>query len=173
MPKIDNNLCDVASLMPIRDIISNELLDQLRNCPKRVTSWICQDREKLSHVESTCEVVSDAGDDFLVYMRQNNILDDDFSCGIKWKTSDGEWVVLARYNGSSHIHTNRIDGEVFVRQCHVHQITVEAVQRGWSHENYAVANELYLTLDEAKCLLATEFNVQELVPKNSQLLLWN
>jgi hypothetical protein len=163
----------VKTFMPIRDIVSNELLDQLRNCPKRVISWVCQDREKPSHIESTCEVVSDAGDDFLIYMRQSKILNDDFSCGIKWKTSDGEWVVLARYNGSSHVHTNRIDGEVFVQQCHVHQITVEAVERGWSHENYAEASDAYATLNEAKCLLASEFNVQELIPENSQLLLWN
>ncbi len=159
--------------MPIRDIISRELLERLRDCPKRVTGWICQDREKPSHTESTCEAVSDAGDDFLIYLRQSNILTDDFSCGIKWKTSDGEWIVLARYNGSSHVHTNRIDGEVFVQQCHVHHITVEAVQRGWSHENYAIATDLYSTLSEAKCLLAKEFNVHDLVPESSQLLLWN
>jgi len=163
----------VKTFMPIRDIVSNELLVQLRNCPKRVISWVCQDREKPSHIESTCEAVSDAGDDFLIYMRQSKILNDDFSCGIKWKTSDGEWVVLARYNGSSHVHTNRIDGEVFVQQCHVHQITVEAVERGWSHENYAVASDAYATLNEAKCLLASEFNVQELILESSQLLLWN
>ena len=161
------------TFMPIRDIISNELLDQLRSCPKRVTSWVCQDREKPSHIESTCEAISDVGDDFLIYMRQSKILNDDFSCGIKWKTPDGDWVALARYNGSSHVHTNRIDGEVFVQQCHVHQITVEAVQRGWSHENYAVANDSYATLNEAKHLLANEFNVQDLVPENSQLSLWN
>ena len=59
--------------MSIRDIISNELLDQLRDRPKRVTGWICQNREKPSHIESTCEAVSDAGDDFLIYMRQSNI----------------------------------------------------------------------------------------------------
>lgn len=161
--------------MPIRDIISQELLDQLKACPKRVTNWVCQDREKPSHIESTCEAVSDAGDDFLIYMRQNKTLSDDFSCGIKWRTSDGEWVVLARYNGSSHIHKNRLDGEIFIQQCHVHQITVEAVQRGWSHENYAILREDYANLNEAKRLLATDFNVQELVPEISQLplALWN
>lgn len=159
--------------MPILDIISIELLDQLKACSKTVTKWICQDRGKLSHIESTCEAVSDEGDDFLIYMRQNKSLDDDFSCGIKWKTPDGEWVVLARYNGSSHIHTNKLDGEVFVQQCHIHQITVEAVQRGWSHENHAVASDSYATLDEAKLLLANEFNVQEFVPESNQLNLWN
>ena len=55
----------------------------------------------------------------------------------------------------------------------MHQITVEAVERGWSHENYAEASDAYATLNEAKCLLASEFNVQELIPENSQLLLWN
>jgi hypothetical protein len=161
--------------VPIRDIISQELLDQLKDCHKRVTNWICQDREKPSHIESTCEAVSDSGDDFLIYMRQNKVLDDDFSCGIKWRTPDGELVVLARYNGSSHIHTNRLDGEVFIQQCHIHQITVEAVQCGWSHENYAILSEAYANLNEAKRLLATDFNVQELVPEVSQLplALWN
>lgn len=159
--------------MPIRDIISVELLDRLKTCSKTVNNWICQDREKPSHVESTCEVISNAGDEFLIYMRQNKCLDDDFSCGIKWKTPDGEWVVLARLNGSSHIHTYKLDGETFIQQCHIHQITVEAVQRGWSHENHAVASDSYATLDEAKLLLATEFNVQKFAPESNQLNLWN
>lgn len=159
--------------MPIRDIISAELLDQLKGCPKTVNNWICKDREKPSHIESTCEAASDAGDDFLIYLRQNKSLRDDFSCGIKWKTPDGEWVVLARYNGSSHIHTNKLDGEVFIQQCHIHQITVEAVQLGWSYENHAVACDDYASLDEAKRLLARDFNVHELVPDTSQLNLWS
>lgn len=158
--------------MPIRDIISAELLHQLKACSKNVTNWICQDRDKPSHIESTCEVISDAGDDFLIYVRQNKCLVDDFSCGIKWKTPDGEWVVLARFNGSSHVHMNKLDGEIFIQQCHIHQITVEAVQRGWSHENHAVASDAYATLDEAKFLLASEFNVQNFVPESSQLNLW-
>jgi hypothetical protein len=159
--------------MPIQDIISLELLASLKICSKTVNNWICQDREKFSHIESTCEAVSDAGDDFLIYLRQNKSLGDDFSCGIKWKTPDGEWVVLARYNGSSHIHTNKLDGEVFIQQCHIHQITVEAVLSGCSHENHAVACDSYRTLDEAKLLLAKEFNVQDFVPENNQLKLWN
>lgn len=159
--------------MPIRDIISDELLDQLKARPKSVSNWICRDREKPSHIESTCEVLSDTGEDFLIYIRQNKSLRDDFSCGIKWKTPDGEWVVLARYNGSSHIHTNRLDGEVFIQRCHIHQITVAAVQLGWSHDNHAVACDAYATLDEAKLLLARDFNVQDLVPETNQLDLWN
>jgi hypothetical protein len=159
--------------MPIRDIISIELLNNLKDCPKTVDSWICKDREKTSHIESTCEVRSAAGEDFLIYLRQNKILHDDFSCGIKWKTPDGEWVVLARYNGSSHIHTNKSNGEVFIQKCHIHKITVQAVQLGWSHENHAIACDDYTNLDEAKRLLARDFNVHDLVPEVSQLDLWN
>jgi hypothetical protein len=36
-----------------------------------------------------------------------------------------------------------------------------------------VACDSYRTLDEAKLLLAKEFNVQDFVPENNQLKLWN
>jgi hypothetical protein len=159
-------------LMPVEDIISEALLLRLRQTPKRVTEWVVKDRKKQKHVEWMCESKAEDGDDFQIYMRQNQILQDDFSCGIKWKSPEGEWVVIARYNGSSHVHTNRVDGQRIQHQCHVHQMTVEAVRQGWSHENFALPTDRYFTLEDAKLALAEDFNLVGLVAPSNQLDLW-
>lgn len=82
--------------MPIEDIVSDDLLTRLKCCQKTVTKWIAVNRPKLKHIESTCEAISDGGDEFQIYMRQSQILMDNFSCGIKWKSPDGAWITLAR-----------------------------------------------------------------------------
>ena len=159
--------------MAFADVCREELLSRLKNSPKQVTKWIARNREKPSHIEWTCEATSGEGDTFIAYMRQNKVLDDDFSCGIAWKAPDGEQITIARYNGSSHDHTNKSDGQTFVQKCHIHQATVMAVQRGWSVENYAVLAESYTCLDEAKLLLASDYVISGLVPDINQLALWD
>jgi hypothetical protein len=164
--------------MAFADICSEELLSRLKTTPKHVTNWIAKNRKKPSHmpshIEWTCEAISIDGDTFIIYMRQNINLDDDFSCGIAWKSPDGEQITIARYNGSSHDHTNKSDGAEFVQQCHIHQTTVEAAQRGWSLESHAILAEAYTCLDEAKLLLADDYVISGLVPNVNQLLLsWN
>jgi hypothetical protein len=72
--------------MAFDDICSEELLAKLKQTPKEVTKWIAKNREKPSHmpshIEWTCEAISRDGDSFIIYMRQNISLNDDFSCGI-------------------------------------------------------------------------------------------
>jgi hypothetical protein len=159
------------------DICSEELLFKLRTTPKRVTKWLAKNRMKPSddpsHIEWTCEAISSDGELFIIYMRQSLGLEDDFSCGIAWKSPNGEQVTIARYNGSSHDHKNRSDGATFVQQCHIHQATVEAAQKGWSLENYAILAETYTCLDEAKTLLADDYAITGLIPNVNQLQLWN
>lgn len=159
--------------MPIEDIVSDDLLTRLRYSPKTVTKWIAVNRPKLKHIESTCEAISDGEDEFQIYMRQSQLLVDNFSCGIKWKSPDGAWITLARYNGSSHTHENKTDGRKIVNACHVHQITVEAVLQGWDHENYATATDLYSDLDGAKLALSADFSINGLTPDSEQLEIWN
>ncbi len=163
--------------MAFSDICSEELLVRLKNTPKQVTKWIVQNRKKPSdmpsHIEWSCEAVSTDDDSFLIYIRQNISLDDDFSCGIAWKSPEGEQITIARYNGSSHDHRNRSDGITFVQQCHIHQVTVEAAQRGWSLENYAILAESYTCLDEATLQLAEDYSITGLIPAVNQLQIWN
>ena len=159
--------------MAFADICSEELLAKLKQTPKEVTKWIAKNREKPSHmpshIEWTCEAISSDGDSFIIYMRQNISLNDDFSCGIAWKSPDGEQVTIARYNGSSHDHTNKSDGTEFIQQCHIHQTTVEAARSGWSLENFAILAETYTCLDEAKSRLADDYLISGLAPNVNQL----
>jgi len=159
--------------MPIEDTISEDLLTRLRTCKKTVTRWVADNRAKLRHIESTCEAISDSGDEFQIYMRQSQLVSDNFSCGIKWKSLDGEWVTLARYNGSSHTHQNKSNGQKIINACHIHQITVEAVQQGWDHENYATSTQRYSDLDGAKIALSADFSISGLIPAFKQLEICN
>jgi hypothetical protein len=42
-------------------------------------------------------------------------MEDDFSCGISWLSSNGDVFTLKRYNGPSHIHRNPLE-KTFINQ---------------------------------------------------------
>ncbi len=67
---------------------------------------------------------------------------------------------------------NRVDGQRIQHQCHVHQMTVEAVRQGWSHENFAHPTDRYSTLEDAKLALSEDFDLSGLVAPANQLDLW-
>jgi hypothetical protein len=55
--------------------------------------------------------------------------------------------------------------------CHVHRITVEAIQNGWEHENFATPCYEYSDLEGAKVCLPRDFHVGDLIVSLQQLRL--
>jgi hypothetical protein len=158
--------------MSFIESVDSTFLEQLRLHPKRVTRWT-KDKVEAKHRKSSCDVAS-LGEDaqlFRVYLRQSLLLADNFSCGIEWRSPDGEWITLARYNGSSHPHTNKSDLQEMRNVCHVHRITIESIQNGWAHENFATQCDEYNDLEGAKVCLARDYHVQNLVESLMQLRL--
>jgi hypothetical protein len=158
--------------MSFIETVDSSFLERLRLQPKRVTRWT-KDKVEAKHRKSSCDAASlaESGQLFRIYLRQSLILADNFSCGIEWKSPDGDWITLARYNGSSHPHTNKLDLKEMKNVCHVHRITVEAIQNGWEHENFATPCYEYSDLEGAKVCLSRDFHVDDLIVSLQQLRL--
>lgn len=129
---------------------------------KRVVSGPEKPKAKGKHHEWDFDAVGDDGSRFRVYLRQNTILADDFSCGIRWDMNDGESLTLARYNGSSHGHPNVIEETRLPPTFHIHRATARYIAAGRQPEGFAEESALYTDLSGAVRLLASQFNVSGL-----------
>ncbi len=121
------------------------------------------------HEEYDFTVKGQDGTMFKVFARQNVILRDDFSCGLRWDAPSGEAIILARYNGSSHPHTNRIEKTRFVSKHHIHRATERYVQAGLPAEGYAMETTAYASLAAAVTSLARDCHIEGLALPPQQL----
>lgn len=137
------------------DIITDSKITELLTTPKVIKNPQARRRRKESHDEVNY-YVADCNDrhNFTLYLRQNSQLADDFSCGLAWNMPSGEILPLVRYNGSSHIHTNRIEKNRIEFKCHIHKTTELYVINNYKRDGYAYETSKYSTLEEAfRCLL--------------------
>lgn len=82
------------------------------------------------------------------------MIKDSFSCGLLWHAASAQNVMLTRYNGSDHPHTNPIEGEEFAFSCHIHKATERYIEIGRKSEHFASETNRYQNVDDAlKCLL--------------------
>jgi hypothetical protein len=95
---------------------------------------------------------------FRIYKRQSLADQSDFSTGILWERRPAV-VTLARYNGSSHEHTNHLEGDHFSYVCHIHEITERYQLADRKPESFAVETSAYSNLDGAFRLLLQDWNI--------------
>lgn len=100
--------------------LSDEKIRTLLESPKVVKQEPRKHKQKGKHLEYDYLLESEDGHFFTLFTRQNTILKDDFTCGLRWDAPSGEGFILARYNGSSHPHRNKIEGDTFVGKFHIH-----------------------------------------------------
>jgi hypothetical protein len=100
------------------------------------------------------EVTSDAGHEFIVKLRQNELYLFDFSVILGYRLPGlSKIFLLRRYNGKSHNHTNPIENERF-REFHRHTATERYQKRGSKEEHFAEIDKRFSTFDDAiRCLL--------------------
>ena len=65
----------------------------------------------------------------------------------------------------------KIDLQEMKNVCHVHRITVESIQNGWAHENFATQCDEYTDLEGAKECLSRDYHVQNLTDSLRQMRL--
>lgn len=130
---------------------------RLRSMPKRVSNpgaqWSEKPRARPSHRQRNYQAVGrqDETARFSVYLRQNLIDDNDFSCGIAYLPPGGAALTLARYNGPSHVH-----GDIAYRP-HIHRATENAIAAGRKPESDAEETDRYRTLEGALACLIGDF----------------
>ena len=146
------------SAMNIHPYTDDELA-QLKAAPKRAINpgarWQAKPSDAPTHGQRNFQVVTQTGERFAIYQRQNLADDADFSCGIRYCPLGAASIVLARYNGASHIH-----GDVVYRP-HIHSATAAAILAGRKPESEASETDRYTTLEGALACLLEDYNVTE------------
>jgi hypothetical protein len=152
--------------MAFESLTDTRILDLLR-MPKRVTNPTARNVADANHDRLDYVVESaDGAERFKLFVRQNKTISDDFSCGLQWLPAGGEGLILARYNGSSHEHPNKLEGTKLSFVCHVHQTTERYLQANLKPEGFAAAEAAkYQTRDGALHQLVTDCNIAGLDTK--------
>ena len=129
------------------------LIAERKPLPKDYRSRM-QLRQKRGHKEAELEVVSEDGRRFLIKLRQADRNPLDFSVILGYCPADSTLVFrLRRYNGKSHEHSNKIEGDKFYA-FHIHEATERYQDFGPKEDFYAQVTERYSDLQGAiSCLL--------------------
>ena len=112
-------------------------------------------RPKRGHKERELDVQGDAGNRFRLVIRQGAVDPFDFSIILMYCPAGTNQVFrLRRYNGRSHEHTNRIEGETFYA-FHIHMATARYQESGMREDSYAEASDRFADVAGAiDCMLA-------------------
>lgn len=151
--------------------VSDQILSDLKVIPKIAKNPNAKWVTKGKHTERNYELASiDDSYFFTLFERQSTLDRSNFSCGLIWKASKNQSLILTRYNGRNHPHTNHIEGDEFEYTCHIHVATERYIKAGYKAEHYAKPTDQYYDLDGAmKCLLE-DWNIQinKKLPKNNK-----
>lgn len=111
-------------------------------------------RPKRGHKEYESEITGANGNAFLLKFRQNEINTLDFSVILLYiPKGSNQHFRLRRYNGKSHEHTNKIEGDTFFG-FHIHTVTERYQQQGFDEDAYAEQTNRYANFSGATdCML--------------------
>lgn len=141
--------------------LTDARIQDLLRMPKRVTNPTARSVLDANHDRRDYVVESaDGTERFKLFVRQNKTDIEAFSCGLLWLPAGGESLILTRYNGSSHEHPNKLEGNKLSFICHIHQATERYLQANLKPEGFAAETEAkYRTCDGALHQLVTDCNI--------------
>jgi hypothetical protein len=114
-----------------------------------------QVRSKRGHSERELDVVGDQGTSFQLIIRQASLNIFDFSLVLAVLPTDSNQLFrVCRYNGRSHEHTNRIEGDTFF-DFHIHRATARYQELGGREDGWAQPTTHYTDFETAlRCFLS-------------------
>lgn len=134
----------------------SKLINEKKTLPFKFDQFLSRQKESNGHRRLNYEFKSSSGNTFCIILRQNKSDLFDFSVMLDYIPEEtNQKIKLIRYNGKSHEHTNKIEGNTFKPDFHIHYAT-ERYQRSGAYkaEHYAEQTDRYSNLREAfKCLL--------------------
>ena len=142
---------------------TEEEFEVLRKTPKQVRNpgakWKDKPKGRPGHRQQTFNATGGGGEEkkFLIYLRQNLVDRQDFSCGIAFLPRGESTLTLARYNGPSHDHGN------ISHRPHIHQASEKAIAAGQKAEWEAEETTRYKTLSGTLACLISDYNVAGIV----------
>jgi hypothetical protein len=152
--------------------LTDAKIRELVRMPKQVKNPTARLIADANHDKKEFMVESDdSTEQFRIFVRQNRTVADDFSCGVQWLAAGTGALILARFNGSSHVHPNKIEGDIISFVCHIHRATERYIRGNFQPEGYAEPANSYTTCSGALHALVVEFNVTGLptVPDHPEL----
>lgn len=118
------------------------------------------------------DIQGQAGNIFRIIIRQNQINPLNFSV-IFGVVLDGKLFRLKRYNGDSHEHTNKIEGNE-IEGFHIHTATQRYQERGFQPEGFAESSKKYSDWQNALKTMLYENNFKMPVDNNQKRMEeWN
>ncbi len=142
------------------EILTDAQINSLIKMPKRIENPGAKNRTEGKHARRDFRVKSmDDKHEFALFVRQSTMLSDSFSAGLRWLSKSGEAVMLVRFNGPSHPHSNMLEGERFEFEHHIHQATERYLAAGNKDEGYAEITKEYKTINGAIHCLVTRCNI--------------
>jgi hypothetical protein len=111
-------------------------------------------RPKRGHAERELDIRTADETDFRIIIRQSVFNPLDFSVILAYCPSKSNQIFrLKRYNGKSHEHENRIEGNKFYG-FHIHTATERYQDTGFREDAYAELTDRYADIESAvKCML--------------------
>ena len=157
--------------MPV--IYTDSQIDELLREPKHLPQgWRTRLRlrEKRGHDERDLEITGELGGEFRLILRRSRINRLDFSAILAVQVPHSSRLFrLRRYNGKSHEHTNRIEGDTFF-DFHIHMATELYQAEGGREDGYAEVTARYGDFNGALSLLLDESGF--IFPANDQMSLF-
>ncbi len=148
---------DIQRLTVETKFLSESFQEQMRLKPKR------------GHKEAELSVSGADGSSFKLILRQSNFNPLDFSVILGYEIPKTNVLFrLCRYNGSSHWHTNKIEGDRFFGY-HIHLATQRYQQSGLDPDGFAEPTQRYADLHDAVQCALTDCHIE--LPPNAQLAL--
>lgn len=154
--------------------LTDAKIQELTRMPKRVKNPTARFIADANHDKKEFLVESDDGaEQFRVFVRQNKTVIDDFSCGVQWLPVGAEPLILARFNGASHTHPNRLEGNILNYVFHIHRTTERYLRNNFTPEGFAEETTHYTSCNGALHALSVEFNITgiETIPDHPELRL--
>ena len=123
-----------------------------------------------SHVKNvrqkTFSATSQSGNTYSIVLRQNTKYAENFSCGIRLDVPGADPLMLVRYNGSDHGHSNPIENTSWPEGFfHIHRATQRYIESGRKSEHFAETTQRFTTLASAFRCMVKDCNIQGLESK--------
>lgn len=150
----------MINLHSLPDVFTDQSLDWLRTMRKRRVS---ASRQRAKHQYSERQYECVATDDelfrFRVFMTWNTAFPRvSFSVGLQ-ALFPSRTLMLARFNGGGHCHTNKIEGTRCLNVPHIHLTTERYMALGADPEGFAMPTERYGDAESALRCLVKDFNI--------------
>jgi hypothetical protein len=153
-------------------LLTDQDIDLLLNEPKPLSETYqarLHLRDKRGHKEREMEVDGANGSRFQVRIRQANAQALDFSVILLYYVPKTNVMFrLRRYNGKSHEHTNKIEGQRFF-DFHVHTATERYQKAGWDEDAFATPTDRFSDITQAVHCMLQDCGFQ--LPAGAQLQL--